>query len=178
MPLSNYTRSLSRKNGGIRLLGLIDQSELASATYTAADGGYSAITLDDACFFAKYEFREDEAEYKESVSIVNGARIVNHELTFLLDKMGNDTTKAITNILDVAQNGLIAIIRTMNGDSFLIGYSTEFLKERPLRVAAVNGTTGKLLAEGTNEIITLRCQDVAKAKPFTGELESLFASTT
>ena len=162
MSLSNYARSRSRRNGGIRLIGLVEQSDVAEVTYASAEKGYSAIRLDEDCYFSKYEFREDEAEYRE--------------LIFTLDKMGNDSSPAITSIADAARNGLIALLTTPNGDSFLVGYSVEFEKERPLRLVSANGTTGKQLAEGTNEVITLRSQDVSKAKPFFGDMETLFSA--
>ena len=168
MSLSNYARSRSRRNGGIRLIGLVEQSDVAEVTY--------ASRLDEDCYFSKYEFREDEAEYRETVSVVNGAQVVTHELIFTLDKMGNDSSPAITSIADAARNGLIALLTTPNGDSFLVGYSVEFEKERPLRLVSANGTTGKQLAEGTNEVITLRSQDVSKAKPFFGDMETLFSA--
>lgn len=170
MSLSNYARSRSRRNGGIRLIGLVEQSDVAEVTYASAEKGYSAIRLDEDCYFSKYEFREDEAEYRETVSVVT------HELIFTLDKMGNDSSPAITSIADAARNGLIALLTTPNGDSFLVGYSVEFEKERPLRLVSANGTTGKQLAEGTNEVITLRSQDVSKAKPFFGDMETLFSA--
>lgn len=88
MSLSNYARSRSRRNGGIRLIGLVEQSDVAEVTYASAEKGYSAIRLDEDCYFSKYEFREDEAEYRETVSVVNGAQVVTHELIFTLDKMG------------------------------------------------------------------------------------------
>ena len=149
---------------------------MAEVTYASAEKGYSAIRLDEDCYFSKYEFREDEAEYRETVSVVNGAQVVTHELIFTLDKMGNDSSPAITSIADAARNGLIALLTTPNGDSFLVGYSVEFEKERPLRLVSANGTTGKQLAEGTNEVITLRSQDVSKAKPFFGDMETLFSA--
>ena len=176
MSLSNYARSRSRRNGGIRLIGLVEQSDVAEVTYASAEKGYSAIRLDEDCYFSKYEFREDEAEYRETVSVVNGAQVVTHELIFTLDKMGNDSSPAITSIADAARNGLIALLTTPNGDSFLVGYSVEFENERPLRLVSANGTTGKQLAEGTNEVITLRSQDVSKAKPFFGDMETLFSA--
>ena len=169
MSLSNYARSRSRRNGGIRLIGLVEQSDVAEVTYASAEKGYSAIRLDEDCYFSKYEFRE-------TVSVVNGAQVVTHELIFTLDKMGNDSSPAITSIADAARNGLIALLTTPNGDSFLVGYSVEFEKERPLRLVSANGTTGKQLAEGTNEVITLRSQDVSKAKPFFGDMETLFSA--
>ena len=176
MALIGYQRKSERKNGGIRTVGLTEASNIASIEYSKDDRAFFEITLVNGQKFTKYEFREDEAEYRETVSVVNGAQVVTHELIFTLDKMGNDSSPAITSIADAARNGLIALLTTPNGDSFLVGYSVEFEKERPLRLVSANGTTGKQLAEGTNEVITLRSQDVSKAKPFFGDMETLFSA--
>ena len=37
MTLVNFTKKHRRRNGGIRLLGLIDQREVVSATYSELD---------------------------------------------------------------------------------------------------------------------------------------------
>ena len=174
MALSNYVRTRSRKNGGIRMLGLIERSEVATITSQGSTTEFTAITFEEECCFSKYEFREDEAVYKESVSVSNGARVVTHELSFLLDKMGSESSVAVSAIAEAADEGLIAIVQTMNGDTFLVGYSQEFGKERPLRLASSDGTTGKQLSDGTSEVVTLTSTDVSKAKIFAGELDSLF----
>lgn len=174
MALSNYVRTRSRKNGGIRMLGLIERSEVVTITSQGSTTEFTAITFEEGCCFSKYEFREDEAVYKESVSVSNGARIVTHELSFLLDKMGSESSVAVSAIAEAADEGLIAIVQTMNGDTFLVGYSQEFGKERPLRLASSDGTTGKQLSDGTSEVVTLTSTDVSKAKIFAGELDSLF----
>ena len=174
MSLTNYTKSKSRRNGGIRMLGLIDRNEVVSATYSPAEKGYTSITLDEDCFFAKFEFREDEAEYKEEVLFSNGAWSVTHELRFTLDKMGNDCGPAVSALTNASHNGMIAIVVTTNGDTFLVGYSPEFGKERPLRLLSAGGTTGQRLSDGTREIVVLQSQDVSKASPLFDDPNQLF----
>ena len=50
MTLVNFTKKHRRRNGGIRLLGLIDQREVVSATYSELDKGFTELTLDEgAC---------------------------------------------------------------------------------------------------------------------------------
>lgn len=176
MALTNYVRTRSRKNGGIRMLGLIERSEIAEVTAQGSTTEFTAITFEEGCCFSKYEFREDEAVYKESVSVSNGARIVTHELSFLLDKMGSECSAAVSAIAEAADEGLIAIVQTTNGDTFLVGYSQEFGKERPLRLDSSDGTTGKQLSDGTSEVVTLSSTDVAKARIFAGDLNALFVS--
>lgn len=176
MALSNYIKSMSRRNGGIRSVALIDQTEVASVTYSAPDKGYSEITLEEGCYFSKYDIREDEAEYREEISVSNGAFTVTHELKFMLDRMGNDSAPAIAAIAEASRNGILALVTTTNGDSYLLGYSSELGKERPLRMSAAAGTTGRQLSDGTSEVITLRSEDITKALPFLGDTGSVFQS--
>ena len=134
MTLVNFTKKHRRRNGGIRLLGLIDQREVVSATYSELDKGFTELTLDEGASLSKFEFLEDGAEYRETIAAKDGAPTVAHELTFTLERMDADTTAAIEAIIEASRSGLIAVVVTINGDALLLGYSQEFGKERPLRI--------------------------------------------
>ena len=133
MTLVNFTKKHRRRNGGIRLLGLIDQREVVSATYSELDKGFTELTLDEGASLSKFEFLEDGAEYRETIAAKDGAPTVAH------------------------------------------GYSQEFGKERPLRIASAQATTGRLLSETTSETVTLRSEDVSKARPLLDDLNNLFS---
>lgn len=175
MTLVNFTKKHRRRNGGIRLLGLIDQREVVSATYSELDKGFTELTLDEGASLSKFEFLEDGAEYRETIAAKDGAPTVAHELTFTLERMDADTTAAIEAIIEASRSGLIAVVVTINGDALLLGYSQEFGKERPLRIASAQATTGRLLSETTSEMVTLRSEDVSKARPLLDDLNNLFS---
>lgn len=130
MTLVNFTKKHRRRNGGIRLLGLIDQREVVSATYSELDKGFTELTLDEGASLSKFEFLEDGAEYRETIAAKDGAPTVAHELTFTLERMDADTATAIEAIIEASRSGLIAVVVTINGDALLLGYSQEFGKER------------------------------------------------
>lgn len=171
MTLVNFTKKHRRRNGGIRLLGLIDQREVVSATYSELDKGFTELTLDEGASLSKFEFLEDGAEYRETIAAKDGAPTVAHELTFTLERMDADTAAAIEAIIEASRSGLIAVVVTINGDALLLGYSQEFGKERPLRIASAQATTGRLLSETTSETVTLRSEDVSKAPTAAGRPE-------
>lgn len=171
MTLVNFTKKHRRRNGGIRLLGLIDQREVVSATYSELDKGFTELTLDEGASLSKFEFLEDGAEYRETIAAKDGAPTVAHELTFTLERMDADTAAAIEAIIEASRSGLIAVVVTINGDALLLGYSQEFGKERPLRIASAQATTGRLLSETTSETVTLRSEDVSKAPAAAGRPE-------
>ena len=173
MTLVNFTKKHRRRNGGIRLLGLIDQREVVSATYSELDKGFTELTLDEGASLSKFEFLEDGAEYRETIAAKDGAPTVAHELTFTLERMDADTAAAIEAIIEASRSGLIAVVVTINGDALLLGYSQEFGKERPLRIASAQATTGRLLSETTSETVTLRSEDVSKARPLLDDLNNL-----
>lgn len=106
MTLVNFTKKHRRRNGGIRLLGLIDQREVVSATYSELDKGFTELTLDEGASLSKFEFLEDGAEYRETIAAKDGAPTVAHELTFTLERMDADTTAAIEAIIEASRSGL------------------------------------------------------------------------
>lgn len=174
MALSGYIREAARKNGGIRKLGLINRASIATVVFNSANTTIQSLTFSGTAKFSKYEFREDQAQYKETISMSGGSPVVEHEIRFQLERMGGDTTSVIDELVKGSLGGLVAFVETANGDSFIVGYSQEFGSERPLRLFSVVGTTGMSLREGTVETITMRSEDVSKAKPFTGIVTSLF----
>ena len=108
MALIGYQRKAERKNGGIRTLGLIAASDVTSVSYSEEDRALFELTLAAEKKFTKYEFREDEAEYSESISLVHHSPVVTHELRFVLDKMGSDSIAALDSILSLSEEGVIA----------------------------------------------------------------------
>lgn len=171
MSLTGFIRNTARKNGGIRKLGLICADEITMIAFGTSR--ISSLQLKDGSKFATYDFREDEAEYRETVSFAHGAYTVQHELKFLLDKMDMNSYRAFKDLIENSSKGFVAAIVSPNDDCHIIGYSNEFKAERPLRVTSIVGTSGKNLKDGSSEIITLQSTDVSKAYTVT-DYEELF----
>lgn len=174
MALSGYTRTLGRRNGGIRSIALIEAKSLSSATYTSAEGGYTAITPVSGAYFVKYDFREGEAEYREEVSLPNSSAVVTHQIEFQIDKMSCSTSELVEELTSASPLGFVALVTTTNADLYLVGYSPEFAGERPLQVLSAQGASGKTLADTTQEVLVLQSIDVSKAKSYIGSLTGLF----
>lgn len=155
-------------------MGLVAKNDIQELTFSPGNNAYSAISLISGTYVAKYEFKEDEAEYREEVVFPNGSAVVTHELKFYLERMGNEMTPLINELIKTSDQGVVAIVVTYNGDAFLVGYSPEFGNERPLRLISVVGTTGKKLKDATGEIITLQSEDISKARAYMGDLTGIF----
>lgn len=171
MTLVNFTKKHRRRNGGIRLLGLIDQREVVSATYSELDKGFTELTLDEGASLSKFEFLEDGAEYRETIAAKDGAPTVAHELTFTLERMDADTAAAIEAIIEASRSGLIAVVVTINGDALLLGYSQEFGKERPRGSPRLRPPPAVCCRKPRAETVTLRSEDVSKAPTAAGRPE-------
>lgn len=152
-------------------MGLISASNIAGITFDNCE--ITAVQLKEGCKFYPYEFREDEAEYRETVSFANGAYTVLHELKFLLEKMDTNSYISVRELISKCPAGIVAAVISANNDCFIAGYSPEFKAERPLRLTSAIGTTGKALKDATNEIITLQSTDVSKSYNYLN-FESLF----
>ncbi len=174
MALTGYNQKYIRRNGGLKNIALINIDSIENASLNSEQNAYTEITLAEGSGFAKYRFFEDEAEFTETVTRTNGALVVTHTISFALDKMGGATSAIIEELARESQNGLAAIVTTVNDDSFLVGYSPEFKKEYPLRLVSITGESGRQLSDPTRETIILRSEDISKAKPFTGETENLY----
>ena len=173
MVLTGYDQKYLRRNGGLKDIALINIDAIENAVLNSSQDAYTEIILAEGTKFARYRFFEDEAEYTEYVTRTNGALVVTHTLTFSLDKMGGATSAITEELARESQNGLAAIVTTVNEDSFLVGYSPEFKKERPLRLVSIKGASGHHLSDPTRETVILRSEDISKAKPFAGPTENI-----
>ena len=174
MALSGYSKKCASRNGGIRLIGLIERGAVRSVTFDAQADAWTAVVFEGSARFARYEFREDEARFRETVAAAQGACTVTHELRFFLDRMGKESSRAVDELARASQNGLVAYVQSANEDSFLVGCSLLFGTERPLRLVSASGTTGQTLSESSGETIVLASEDTSKSLPYTGDIDAIF----
>ena len=85
--LTGYTKVCKKTSGGVLTIGLIEKENFKGATLDADSDAYSAITLAAQSAFSKYEFLEDEAEFKEDTKRENGSVVITKSLVFKLPTM-------------------------------------------------------------------------------------------
>lgn len=173
MALTGYKKTCGKQSGGVRSLFLIEKDKVKSLTQEAAEKSYSAIVLVADAAFSKYEFKEDEAEFKETTKVENGSVMVTQELSFLLPKMGKESRIAVEELADISPCGLIGVVVDNMGNARVVGYNEEQKDSRPLRLSQSEGTTGKALSDATGETVTLTCDTTEKAYLFTGDTDAL-----
>lgn len=168
MALGGYEKSCGKRSGGIRSLDIVSVNDIVSAEYDHS-GNCSGITLKENAEFARYDFREDEAEYTEQIYTDKGVVRVKHTLEFAMERPDGQSAKAVNQLIGECPDGLAAIITTNSNISFLVGYSRKFGAEQPLRLSKSTMDTGRKPADFTAETITLVSEDDSKASVFTGE---------
>ncbi len=83
MGVSGFTRPPERCEGGLSDVWLAAADDIAACTYDGATGTFGAVRLREGAAFARYEFAEDTARYRQYVSGDAPACVV-HELSFAL----------------------------------------------------------------------------------------------
>lgn len=174
--LSGYTRSNSKNVGGLYIIGLVEKEAFTAATLDATSEAYSAITLASSKFFKKYEFMEDEAEFKETSKFENNALTVTKEIDFKIPNMDAASRKAVQEIADASYGGMVAVVITPAKVAYVVGYGEDYKAERPLRLSQSDGTTGKKVSDPRGETVKLTCVHTEKSRIYSGETSKLFAA--
>lgn len=172
--LTGYKKVCKKASGGVLTIGLIEKENFKGATLDADSDAYSAITLAAQSAFSKYEFLDDEAEFKEDTKRENGSAVVTKSLVFKLPAMNAASRKAVQEIIDASNCGLVAVVITPNGDSFVVGYGEDVKLERPLRISQSTGTTGKKFGDASGDEVTLTCDHTEKSRLYSGDTDALF----
>lgn len=166
MSLVGYTRSCGLQSGGIKRLYLAIVADVTSFTKTSES--YSACTMENAKVFKTYDFEPDTCEFKEVTAIENNCMKVTKTIDFILAKMSVTGRIAVSEIALASACGLIAIVEDANGVKWVVGYTENFLKLRPLQVKSIAGTTGKKLTDANQYVFTLESEDNENCRDFTG----------
>ncbi len=145
---------------GIKELYAIDIADLTS--FTLASGStseYDTCTLVSAKFWRKFEFEQDQAEFRETVEGERGSYKVTHEVEIFVNGLAEAYRDAIQELIDNSPCGLILLVKDNTDVVHVMGYSADFLKTRPARIASVARTTLKALAEIPGSTIVLKSID-------------------
>lgn len=130
--------------GGIKEVYLMAKQDVASIT--EVDGVVTALTKDAGKRFYKYELEKATASLTENfnISVQNGTQFFSPELSVVLNKLQANTRNEI---LLLAKNTLVAVVKDNNGKYWLVG------KERGIELTAGSAATG--VAEGDRGGYTL-----------------------
>ena len=154
------------RSGGLKEIHLANIDDVT--TFTLAGGLYTSVTMVGGKVFFKFEFERDTAEWRETVSKENRSVLVTEELEFFEPKPNQSRRDILQCIAESC--GLIAIVTTFNGESWVIGFTEASGKDRPLELVTDTQLTGKALTDLNGTTIILGTTDKEKALTFTGTI--------
>lgn len=153
--LSGLVRDCAPSMGGIVEVYIANSVDVTGVTIS--DNKVSAITMASSAKFKKYAFARNTGSLSSNYTIdqATGVRYVSSDLVLQFNRM--DTQKRVE-ISALAQNDLMIIVKTANGNFFLLG------KDEPVNATAGDGLTGTARADRNGYSITL--QDNSLEMPY------------
>ena len=149
MPLSGLNKPPVRPRGGVTKVELIPASSYAGGVPPAGSA---------------WAFREDRARYSEEIT--DGGplvRLVRHTLVMELAATA-ESRRAVDELAALCQTeGVVAVVTMASGELLAAGYSNRFGTLYPLRVAAVEYSSGNTPADFPTIALTLRSTDADPA---------------
>ncbi|MDY3978993.1 MAG: hypothetical protein SOZ00_03135 [Tidjanibacter sp.] len=170
MGLEGYSRTCSKRSGGIKSLHLIEADKILSAAYNSLSGEFEALTLAEGALWAGYDFVEQSGSLTQTLAVAGGSTAVEHRLCFALHGIDQAARLAADSLAESACKGIVAVVETLQGERLLVGYSVLFGGEKALRVERITSSTGAALADKTSTEVVLTAVDTSLSRPFTGTL--------
>jgi hypothetical protein len=167
MSLIGFTKVCSVANsGGIAAIYGAKAADVTSFTLTVND--YSAVTMDGANLFKKYEFEQDMAELRLNGANEGNAFIQTQEVEMQLNRMSTTLRASIEELVKESLCGMIFIVKDNNGVMWVVGYSQRHGKDRGLELVTDTGITGKALTDINSNVVVLSTTSAEMARVFTG----------
>jgi len=163
---AGFTKVCESRSGGLLEIFLANEADVD--TFTLSGSEYSAVVMSGGAVFFKFEFEQDTAEIRETVTLENGSTSAVHELEFFLAKLRTLVRDAIQEIIDASACGVIAIAKDANGKQWVLGFNETALKERPMRILSDTTASGKAFTDLNGSTVILQSLDGTKAREFTG----------
>lgn len=152
------------KPAGIRAFYLIDKADFMSATLASGSTStFETITLESGATWKKFEFEQDQAEMRENVEGERGSYKVTHEVEIYLPGITVDNRDAIQDFINNSACGFVSAVTDNNNVTWILGYSTAYGTDRPLRLLTDETTTAKALGEIPGSTVTFQSIDSDKA---------------
>ncbi len=172
---AGFTKTCTARSGGVKNIWLANRTDIAAAGFTLASGEYSAVTMESAKVFYKYQFDEDTAEHRHSATIENLSTQVTNEVEFYLGKMSTLMRTRLQEILDISPCGMVAIVEDNNSVKWVYGYTenhnaTIVEQGRPLMANTIDGASGKVFTDPNGANVILQAINNQLPLVFTGSV--------
>ena len=158
--------------GGVEAVWLAAADAVTAAAGDAAS--WTTITLREGCRFGPCAVAEDGAGYVQRMQGAFSLWYIRHELSWTLPVAGGRAAAVVERLRELdGRGGIVALLRLASGETVLAGWSADFGAGRPLRLVAAEADSSTRQAEDPVVRVTLRANDVACSRPFTGRDDDL-----
>ena len=159
---AGLAKDCNPNSGGIQRIALANVDQITTISADVNDVIDTITMASSAYLFYEFQAEQDTVEWRENGEQVNGSLKYTEEIEMFFRKQ-NATTVAAMKELGENLCGMIAAIRTTNGEDFIVGWSENLGLERPLKMASDASTSGKDLTDLSGSTITLSCMSDSKA---------------
>jgi len=166
MALTNgYSNNCSANAGGLATVWAIDAADFTSASVTNDE--VTAVVIVGS--WKKYEFREDTGQRLNTGELTDsGAYSVEHMVNFRTTGIDTAIVQTLHEFVESNPCGIIALVKDMNGNKWLEGYSTTLGKDRPLKLKTGAMDSGTVITDGPGVDFSLGSNDGKYALKFLG----------
>lgn len=159
---AGLAKDCNPNSGGIQRIALANVADITTISQTS--GTIDTITMVATKVFYEFEAEQDSVEWRENGELVNGSLKYTEEIEMFFRKQNATTAAALR---EIGENlcGMVAAVKTTNGETFIVGWSENLGLERPLKLASDASTSGKELTDLSGGTITLAAMVDEKAYP-------------
>jgi len=159
---AGLAKDCNPNSGGIQRVALANVADIQSISQTG--GTINTISMNGTAVFFEFEAEQDSVEWRENGELVNGSLKYTEEIEMFFRKQNATTAAALR---EIGENlcGMVAAVKTTNGETFIVGWSENLGLERPLKLASDASTSGKELTDLSGGTITLAAMSDEKAYP-------------
>ncbi|MFI3331308.1 MAG: hypothetical protein R3Y38_05840 [Rikenellaceae bacterium] len=133
--------SVNRNKGGVKSIKLIDSAKFISCEFCSDNLSISSYELEEGTEFCNISYYEDSAYFNQTFSLDRGFTKVKHELSFYVCDADESTNDFLQLMMFAKIKSLVALVTCNNSDTYLVGFSKEFLAERPLKFSSLETDT-------------------------------------
>ena len=126
---AGFSKSCAARSGGVKNIWIANREDIAAARFTLTSGEDSAVTMESAAVFFKYEMDQDTAEHRFSASIEGNSTQVDNQVEFYLGKLSTLMRARLQEILDVSPCGLVVIVETKGLEDLDVPLKMKRLRE-------------------------------------------------
>lgn len=162
---SGYTNNCTANAGGLATVWAIDTADFTSASVTNDE--VTAVVISGT--WRKFEFREDTGQRLNTGELTDsGAYSVEHMINFRTTGIDTAIVQTLHQFADSNPCGVIAIVKDMNGNKWLEGWSFILEKARPLKLKTGAMDSGTAITDGPGVDFSLSSKDSKYALKYLG----------